>query len=243
MFVGTWVRVTGLPRRVEGSPAECVGAWMRRVRLPQQVGGSSCRGVAWSCTGEGGALTWGGPDNQDAGSALRPARDHPHALQGGFPFSTLDCGWIVADCTAEALKSILLLQEKCPFVTKHVTRERLCDAVAVVRLWAWDGGHDDAQAAPPPTPGPLSSTCELRFRWLSSPPTPGVRLQARGGAPSDGICVWGNHEPCAGGSRVWLLSRADWRSPRAVWRENGNFCASVQNPPSVPGACLSVGTT
>lgn len=56
------------------------------------------------------------------------------ALQGGFPFSTLDCGWIVADCTAEALKSILLTQEKCPFVTTHVPRERLFDAVAVVRL-------------------------------------------------------------------------------------------------------------
>lgn len=55
-------------------------------------------------------------------------------LQGGFSFSTLDCGWIVADCTAEALKSILLLQEKCPFVTNHVPRERLFDAVAVVRL-------------------------------------------------------------------------------------------------------------
>lgn len=107
----------------------------------------------WSCAGEGGALTWGGPDDQDMGSALRPDHDRPHALQGGFPFSTLDCGWIVADCTAEALKSILLVQEKCPFVTKHVTHERLCDAVAVVRLWAWDRVHDDARAALPPTPG------------------------------------------------------------------------------------------
>uniref|UniRef100_A0A3Q2HYT6 Terpene cyclase/mutase family member n=1 Tax=Equus caballus TaxID=9796 RepID=A0A3Q2HYT6_HORSE len=52
--------------------------------------------------------------------------------KGGFPFSTLDCGWIVADCTAEALKSILLLQEKCPFVTEHVQREQLFDAVAVL---------------------------------------------------------------------------------------------------------------
>ncbi|XP_057401560.1 lanosterol synthase isoform X1 [Balaenoptera acutorostrata] len=52
--------------------------------------------------------------------------------KGGFSFSTLDCGWIVADCTAEALKSLLLLQEKCPFVTKHVPRERLFDAVAVL---------------------------------------------------------------------------------------------------------------
>nr|AAB29746.1 oxidosqualene cyclase, OSC {29-MOS binding site} [rats, Peptide Partial, 30 aa] [Rattus sp.] len=29
--------------------------------------------------------------------------------KGGFPFSTLDGGWIVADDTAEALKAVLLL--------------------------------------------------------------------------------------------------------------------------------------
>ncbi|XP_039336368.1 lanosterol synthase [Saimiri boliviensis] len=52
--------------------------------------------------------------------------------KGGFSFSTLDCGWIVADCTAEALKAVLLLQEKCPYVTEHIPRERLCDAVAVL---------------------------------------------------------------------------------------------------------------
>uniref|UniRef100_A0A2K5MZ21 Terpene cyclase/mutase family member n=1 Tax=Cercocebus atys TaxID=9531 RepID=A0A2K5MZ21_CERAT len=52
--------------------------------------------------------------------------------KGGFSFSTLDCGWIVADCTAEALKAVLLLQEKCPYVTEHISRERLCDAVAVL---------------------------------------------------------------------------------------------------------------
>ncbi|XP_006204996.1 lanosterol synthase isoform X1 [Vicugna pacos] len=52
--------------------------------------------------------------------------------KGGFSFSTLDCGWIVADCTAEALKSVLLLQEKCPFVTQHIPQEQLFDAVAVL---------------------------------------------------------------------------------------------------------------
>ena len=98
----------------------------------------------------------GGPDDQGTGSAVRPGHDGPHALQGGFPFSTLDCGWIVADCTAEALKAILLLQESCPFVTKHVSREQLCDAVAVVRLlglglWAWGIVPDGARAAPPHT--------------------------------------------------------------------------------------------
>lgn len=55
--------------------------------------------------------------------------------QGGFPFSTRDCGWIVADCTAEGLKSVMLLQEQCPFITQHIPPERLCDAVNVVRIY------------------------------------------------------------------------------------------------------------
>lgn len=59
----------------------------------------------------------------------------PPPPQGGFPFSTLDCGWIVADCTAEALKAVLLLQERCPSITEHVPRERLYDAVAVVSIF------------------------------------------------------------------------------------------------------------
>lgn len=34
-------------------------------------------------------------------------------IQGAFPFSTAECGWIVSDCTAEGLKSVMMLQEKC----------------------------------------------------------------------------------------------------------------------------------
>ncbi|XP_037254423.1 lanosterol synthase [Falco rusticolus] len=55
-----------------------------------------------------------------------------HMNKGGFPFSTRDCGWIVADCTAEGLKSVMLLQEKCPFIAKLVPPERLFDAVNVL---------------------------------------------------------------------------------------------------------------
>uniref|UniRef100_A0A8C3CU28 Terpene cyclase/mutase family member n=1 Tax=Cairina moschata TaxID=8855 RepID=A0A8C3CU28_CAIMO len=55
-----------------------------------------------------------------------------HMNKGGFPFSTRDCGWIVADCTAEGLKSVMLLQEKCPFIAKLVLPERLFDAVNVL---------------------------------------------------------------------------------------------------------------
>nr|XP_006636690.2 PREDICTED: lanosterol synthase [Lepisosteus oculatus] len=55
-----------------------------------------------------------------------------HRNKGGFPFSNRDCGWIVADCTAEGLKSVMLLQDKCPFITQHIPKERLFDAVDVL---------------------------------------------------------------------------------------------------------------
>uniref|UniRef100_A0A670Y2C5 Terpene cyclase/mutase family member n=1 Tax=Pseudonaja textilis TaxID=8673 RepID=A0A670Y2C5_PSETE len=60
---------------------------------------------------------------------------------GGFPFSTRDCGWIVADCTAEGLKSVILLQEKCPFIKEHIPPSRLFDAVNVLlNMQNADGG-------------------------------------------------------------------------------------------------------
>uniref|UniRef100_A0A673A5L1 Terpene cyclase/mutase family member n=1 Tax=Sphaeramia orbicularis TaxID=375764 RepID=A0A673A5L1_9TELE len=52
--------------------------------------------------------------------------------KGGFPFSTRDCGWIVADCTAEGLKSVLLLQDLCPFISQPFSPDRLYDAVNVL---------------------------------------------------------------------------------------------------------------
>lgn len=39
-------------------------------------------------------------------------------MQGAFPFSTVECGWIVSDCTAEGLKSLMMLQEKCRYTGK-----------------------------------------------------------------------------------------------------------------------------
>jgi len=51
--------------------------------------------------------------------------------QGGFPWGG-DTGWIVADCTAEALKSLLLLQEWCPSIQPPVPPERLYQAVNLV---------------------------------------------------------------------------------------------------------------
>ncbi|XP_067118119.1 lanosterol synthase isoform X3 [Osmerus mordax] len=62
--------------------------------------------------------------------------------KGGFPFSTRDCGWIVADCTAEGLKSMMLLQELCPSITSQdANSECLYDAVNVLlSMRNTDGG-------------------------------------------------------------------------------------------------------
>ncbi|XP_003215262.2 lanosterol synthase [Anolis carolinensis] len=61
--------------------------------------------------------------------------------KGGFPFSTRDCGWIVADCTAEGMKSVMLMQEKCPFIKDHIPPSRLFDAVNVLlNMQNADGG-------------------------------------------------------------------------------------------------------
>lgn len=129
--------------------------------------------------GEEGTITSGGPKDQGTGSALCPGHDWLHTFQGGFPFSTLDCGWIVTDCTAEALKSILLLQEQCPFVTKHVAREQIYDAVAVVRLL----GTRETRLPRRQPLGPLSAAWELHFPWLLCPQIPRARLKAQRGSP------------------------------------------------------------
>ena len=53
-----------------------------------------------------------------------------HPNKGGFPFSTFDCGWIVADCTAEGLKSLLMMREKCSQLSGNfVPMSRIHDAV------------------------------------------------------------------------------------------------------------------
>eukprot|EP00117_Sycon_ciliatum_P011614 scpid55069/ scgid1879/ Lanosterol synthase; 2,3-epoxysqualene--lanosterol cyclase; Oxidosqualene--lanosterol cyclase len=64
-----------------------------------------------------------------------------HPNKGGFPFSTAECGWIVADCTAEGLKSLLLLSDKCGWLEHHCTIERLRDAVdSLLSFRNSDGG-------------------------------------------------------------------------------------------------------
>ncbi|KAJ3324388.1 Lanosterol synthase (Oxidosqualene--lanosterol cyclase) [Boothiomyces sp. JEL0866] len=63
-----------------------------------------------------------------------------HERKGAWPFSTRDQGYTVSDCTAEGLKSVLLLQ-KLSFTPKLVGKERLCDAVNVLlTMQNADGG-------------------------------------------------------------------------------------------------------
>ncbi|XP_003383177.1 PREDICTED: lanosterol synthase [Amphimedon queenslandica] len=53
--------------------------------------------------------------------------------KGGFPFSTLECGWIVSDCTAEGLKSLMLLEEECrSFISNGVTVSKMEDTINVL---------------------------------------------------------------------------------------------------------------
>jgi squalene/oxidosqualene cyclase-like protein len=77
-------------------------------------------------------------------SALNPR----HPGRGGWPFSTLDHGWPVSDCTAEGLKACLAL---APLGLNRVPRERLSQAVAfILSLQNRDGGWAtyDLQMAP-----------------------------------------------------------------------------------------------
>ena len=54
-------------------------------------------------------------------------------LQGGFPFSTRDCGWIVSDCTGEGLTAVLSLREHCPWLGDHVAVDHFQQAADCVR--------------------------------------------------------------------------------------------------------------
>ncbi|KJE90129.1 lss protein [Capsaspora owczarzaki ATCC 30864] len=61
--------------------------------------------------------------------------------KGGFPFSTRDCGWIVADCTAEGIKSTLML-ENTGQISSPFEEERYHDAIDVLlSMQNSDGGY------------------------------------------------------------------------------------------------------
>lgn len=57
---------------------------------------------------------------------------HRHQSKGAWPFSTKAQSYTVSDCTAEALKSVLLLQEELNYTPKLLSKERLCLALDVI---------------------------------------------------------------------------------------------------------------
>lgn len=67
-----------------------------------------------------------------------------HMSRGGWSFSTRDCGWIVSDCTAEALKAILLLRKSIDFIDLKVeiSEDQLFNSVdLLLSLQNKDGGY------------------------------------------------------------------------------------------------------
>ncbi|KAJ8564526.1 hypothetical protein K7X08_000986 [Anisodus acutangulus] len=63
-------------------------------------------------------------------SSGNPKKWYRQCSRGGWPFSTVDNGWIVSDCTAEALKAALLLsQSPLDIVGETIAPHKLCDAV------------------------------------------------------------------------------------------------------------------
>ncbi|MBY0308028.1 MAG: hypothetical protein K2Q09_04725, partial [Phycisphaerales bacterium] len=64
-----------------------------------------------------------------------------HQSKGAWPFSTRDHGWPISDCTAEGLKSALLLAKWPGLGAQPLPKERLFDAVDVIlSLQNEDGG-------------------------------------------------------------------------------------------------------
>ncbi|TDL23680.1 terpene synthase [Rickenella mellea] len=55
-----------------------------------------------------------------------------HSTKGAWPFSTKQQGYTVSDCTGEATKAVIYLQEHLDFTPKLVSKGRLCDAVDVM---------------------------------------------------------------------------------------------------------------
>ncbi|KAL8561846.1 hypothetical protein ACOMHN_046971 [Nucella lapillus] len=80
------------------------------------------------------------PDNPPDYAAFY--RQSSKANKDGFPFSTRDCGWVVADCTAEGLKALLGLQDDTAMLppASHVPTHRLQGAVDLLLAMRCDDG-------------------------------------------------------------------------------------------------------
>lgn len=63
-----------------------------------------------------------------------------HQSKGAWPFSTKAQGYTVSDCTAEAVKSVLCLQNQLSYTSKPISKERLCLAIDVILSLQNPGG-------------------------------------------------------------------------------------------------------
>ncbi|KAJ8766803.1 hypothetical protein K2173_008357 [Erythroxylum novogranatense] len=62
-----------------------------------------------------------------------PNKWYRHMSKGGWPFSTSDNGWLVSDCTAEALRAAILLSQMPPeIVGEAMPADHLYDAVNIL---------------------------------------------------------------------------------------------------------------
>ncbi|MCJ1405165.1 hypothetical protein MMC11_008391 [Xylographa trunciseda] len=67
--------------------------------------------------------------------------------KGGWPFSTKDNGYIVSDCSAEAMKAVIILQEECGF-SKVISDSRLRECVdSLLSMQNEDGGFGSYERA------------------------------------------------------------------------------------------------
>jgi squalene/oxidosqualene cyclase-like protein len=60
-----------------------------------------------------------------------PTRFYRHTSKGAWPFSTVDHGWPISDCTAEGLKASLVLGN-LDFIEHKLPADRMFDAVNVI---------------------------------------------------------------------------------------------------------------
>ena len=60
--------------------------------------------------------------------------------EGGFPFSTLECGWIVSDCTAEGLKAVLYMQQMEGVLPRLIPDDRIFKSVDLLLSMQNDDG-------------------------------------------------------------------------------------------------------
>ncbi|ETE64198.1 Lanosterol synthase, partial [Ophiophagus hannah] len=92
-------------------------------------------------TDEGIIMKAGIHNDPEYNTCLKKAHSFLKCSQGGFPFSNRDNDWMVSDCTAEAMKALMLLEEKCPFIEDHVAPQRLFDGINVLlNMRNSDGG-------------------------------------------------------------------------------------------------------